>query len=171
MAFPYMKGPDTETAAKTAPRPTEYGSDGEPIVKTEEPTVSKVAYKGEKKSDVDLKKAGHPETVKNAYDMVDNLRKTIKKNSEDPTAQEALGGEGNISGALAAVASLFQQAQQRVENQKQAKKEVLESYLRKYYKEATGKEALDLFGKETPDYQAWRTAYLELNNLTDHYDV
>lgn len=168
---PPPKGLDTEVAAETAPRPDEYGGDGKPIIETKEPTVSKKKYEGEPKADVDLKKAGHPETVKNAYDMIDKLRNTIKQNSEQPKMEDAVGGMGNILGALSSVASLFQQAQQRVQNQKQEKKKVLESYLRQYYTDHTGKDPLDIFGNETPDYKAWRAEYLRINNLEEFYDL
>ena len=172
MAIPReMRGPGIETVIKTV-KSDKYGGAGPTEVKDDEPSVSKEPFEGDEDAPEDpMERAGHPETVKNAYKMAKKLRETAKQNSEQPKMEDSVGGLGNILGALSAVAAMKQQAQQRRQNQNQTKKEIFESLLRKYYTQATGKDPLDIFGHETPDYKAWRIEYLRINNLTDVYDV
>lgn len=172
MAIPReMRGPGMETVAKTV-KSDKYGGVGPTEVKTEEPSISKEPFEGDEDAPEDpMEKAGHPETVKNAYKMAKKLRETAKQNSEDPKMEDAVGGLGNILGALQGVAAMKQQAQQNRQNAQKIKKDIMESLLRKYYTQATGKDPLDLFGHETPDYKTWRTQYLQINNLNDVYDV
>lgn len=166
---PY-KGDPVESAAKETPTSQKYGRNS-PRVPPEEQGLGTEKYPkaDPKKADKDLESAGVPETVKNAYKMVDNLRKTVE-GGMNPQMPDSVGGMGNIMGALSAIASLFAAAQ-NTQQQKQENKTIMETTLRNIYKAETGKDPLDIFGKETLDYKTWRTNYLTTHNLTEIYDA
>jgi len=169
---PYKDDP-VKAAADEAPPPAKYaGTKGAKLgekARGKSLGTKKYPLASTDKADKDLDAAGVKETVEKARAMVDNLRKTIE-GGLNPKMPDSVGGMGNIMSALSSIASLFSSASNSSQN-KQQQRTIMESTLRSIYKNETGKEALDVFGKETQDYKTWRTAYLALHNLTDVYDT
>lgn len=170
---PYKDDP-VKAAAEEGKTPDKYvGTKGANIGKSHAPKkglgVKPYPLASPNETDKDLEAAGVDETVKKARSMVDNLRKTIE-GGLNPKMPDSVGGMGNIMSALSSIASLFSSASNTQQN-KQQQRTVMESTLRAIYKNETGKDALDIFGKETQEYKTWRTAYLALHDLTDVYDT
>ena len=114
----------------------------------------------------------HPEVVKNAYSILENLKKT-GESGQNVDSTGAVGGASNISGALASGASYQAEiAQENAENDENP----LEAYLRSVYRDEQAAlveekleldppvvyvalEPIDDEGVETPLYIAWRIVY------------
>lgn len=104
-----------------------------------------------------MQSAGAPELVKNAVSMLESLKNTATS-GQNVLANLSVGGFGNILGMLQSVIALVNSEKNR--NNQQEEKESLEELLRRLYKEITGKEPLDEFGKETVKYIKWKEAYM-----------
>lgn len=110
-----------------------------------------------------MQNAKAPELIPNAISMLESLKKTAEKGIKIPPL-ESVGGLQNILGALAGIAASVKKEQDR--NNQQEQQESMEELLRRLYKEITGKEPLDEFGKETAQYIKWKEAYLR-GEVTD----
>jgi hypothetical protein len=97
------------------------------------------------------------ELIPNAVSMIEQLKKTAQS-GQNILASNSVGGLGNILGAIQGIASMIKKEQNR--NDQQDNQNNLEEELRRIYKELTGKEPLDQFGKETAQYIKWKEAYL-----------
>lgn len=103
------------------------------------------------------------ELIPNAINMLEQLKKTAQS-GQNILATASVGGLGNILGAVAGIAALVKKEKDR--NNQQEQQESLEELLRRLYKEITGKEPLDEFGKETAQYIKWKEAYMR-GEITD----
>ena len=104
-----------------------------------------------------MKSVGSQELIPNAVSMLESLKATATSGLKIPPIQ-AVGGLQNILGAISGIAALVKQEQDR--DDKKDEKQAQEEFLRMLYKQITGKEPLDEFGKETVKYIKWKQAYL-----------
>lgn len=165
---PQFKGDPVPKIADQAPTPDKYGQRrNSKNNKRKNPLGSFKFPTGDaQKVDKEMEATQSPELIKNALNMIDNLRKTAE-GGQNPKMPESVGGMGNIMGALSMLASLFQQ-QNNQQQQEQQKKTIIEEELRKIYKKFfPDRDPLDLFGKETEHYKAWRAEYLQMMGLEE----
>lgn len=101
-----------------------------------------------------MKKTGDPEVIPNAINMIEQLKKTAEQGG-NPKQPDSLGGLGNILGALAGVASMLSNM-----SKDNKKKEVQKQYMLDTFKRLFGKEPIDQFGNETPEYKKWEAEFL-----------
>lgn len=118
--------------------------------------VGRAITDGTKDATEFIKKVGGKELIDNAFDMIKNLKQTAEQGTQKKF-DEALGGMGNIMGALAGIASMLSGISQGTKEQD---KKILKAWLYQIYKDETGKDALDLFGKETTQYMVWEVQYV-----------
>lgn len=145
------------SALNKTPTNDQYKRRIKPRLADKECKAGNECFDGNENATEFMKNVGAEEVVKNAQNMIEQLKKTAAGGLNIPMA-DSVGGMGNILGAIASVASMLAAIKQGT---KEDDKKTLKDHLRSLYKTMTGKEPLDIYGNETLEYQKWEAEQMK----------
>jgi len=153
------------SATQKTPNANKYGKRIAQRLLNKEKRVGESPYPGDPNATTFSQNIGAEEQVKNAYNMIEQLKQTAQGDLNIPMP-DALGGMGNIMGALASIAAFMSQVQQ---GSKKEDKKTIRDQIFAMYTRATGLQPLDIYGNETPTYIAYEKKQLVAMGYDENY--